>query len=197
LADPDDPMNVHDYDIDQLRELLIIERRNYRELSQTNAARLKRVDDLREEKLLVEDQLKSALARLETIDKINKARRGTLRGDSKRHLDELALYIQKLEQENDQQDLKLRKEAEATWAAEDSLRRYTDKEPDDAELQLLCLALAEFSLRRPGFLFAITELAKKIGGVKGEPYLTAFRQTSADLVEPLGDSLMVPKVKAT
>lgn len=139
--DPDDPMRMHDYDVDQLRELLIIERRNYKELCKANQDRLKRIDTLREEKLLVEDQLKSALARLETIDKINKALGSRV--------------IQ-----------------------------------DDADLQLACMALAECALRRPGFEYAITELAGRLGGEHAKQLLTAFKKTSGDLVKPLGDEFL-------
>lgn len=126
-------------------ELLAITERNYAELSEAHSKRLKRVDDLREEKLLVEDQLKSAQAKLETIERINQM-------------------------------------VHARTIINDS-----------ADLQLCCMALAECSLRRPGFLHAIEALAEKIGGDQGKYFLTEFRKTSADLVKPLAQGELTGK----
>lgn len=89
-------------------------------------------------------------------------------------------------------DDKLGLDHETFETYEKRLDELRAKELDSSDLQLACLALAECMLRRPGFEHAITELAKKLGGDDGLSYLTAFRQTSADIVKPLG-SLLDPK----
>ncbi len=59
------------------------------------------------------------------------------------------------------------------------------KLPDSAELQMLCLGLAEVTLRRPGFDYANEQLALKLGGEVAKSYYEAFKKTSADLVKPI------------
>jgi hypothetical protein len=60
---------------------------------------------------------------------------------------------------------------------------------DSADLQLVCLALAELSLRRPGWLSATRLLAIKFGGV----YLfDQFRVSSARFVSETHDDASYP-----
>lgn len=101
-----------------------------------------------------------------------------------RLLQQVKEYVEKVEKENDELKYKLGREMEAHWAVADSLRRYTDKELDSADLQLVCLALALLVLHRPGMDYAVGLVAEKLGGVVAERHITQFKQTSADLCKP-------------
>lgn len=107
-----------------------------------------------------------------------------MRDKSTRLLAELVTYITELEKENCEILHDLEHERQARWAAADSLRRYTDKELDSADLQLACMALAELVLHRPGLDYAVSQVAEKLGGVVAERHIKQFKRTSADLCKP-------------
>lgn len=50
----------------------------------------------------------------------------------------------------------------------------------EEDRQLLLLALALMSLRRPGFLFACTEVADQLGGIPAQEMFKEFRRLNAD-----------------
>ena len=54
--------------------------------------------------------------------------------------------------------------------------------PTEEDRQMILLALAELSLRRPGWLYALGCAADKF---QGREMFNAFRETSADLIVPV------------
>lgn len=58
-----------------------------------------------------------------------------------------------------------------------------DERLDSADLQMVCLALAELELRRPGFNHAIDEIAKRLGGTTAQHLIAQFKKTSVDLIQ--------------
>jgi hypothetical protein len=55
-----------------------------------------------------------------------------------------------------------------------------DRIQDEGHRQLVLLALAELALSRPGFDYAVREIAKRL---QGEEMFDAFKRTSADRVK--------------
>lgn len=71
------------------------------------------------------------------------------------------------------------------WAREraarlsEHLKAVAEGSIDEGQRQLMLLALAELALRRPGFDYAISEIAKKLDGLD---LYAGFKATSADIV---------------
>jgi hypothetical protein len=62
---------------------------------------------------------------------------------------------------------------------------------DELDVQMICLALAELSLSRPGFEYAIREIAKKLDA---EEIFDGMRKANADRVSPEGRKSMMRSV---
>jgi hypothetical protein len=64
---------------------------------------------------------------------------------------------------------------------------------DDADRQMLLLAMAELALRRPGWNWTLGRLAERLGG---RDLFEAFKKTSADTVQPDGLRAAAERVAA-
>lgn len=77
--------------------------------------------------------------------------------------------------------LDLQKQHEALKTEQKDQRLLSEE-----DIQLLTLAIAECALRRPGFEYALNNLAKQLGGQHAIDLVGEFRRIHVDDVKPIG-----------
>lgn len=107
-----------------------------------------------------------------------------MRFESEKLLANLGDHLALADQRVADLEKELRQEREISYSFSQEAKTLRDKSPDAADLQLICLALAELALHRPGMAYAVDLVVEKIGGEQGKYYLAGFKQTSADLAKP-------------